>query len=239
VQQSATLFFLVLALAMFPLAAVAQDNSAIKPVARAEKMKMHENFLEQSKNGNIDLLFLGDSITEGWLSDGKDVWHSAYGSREVANFGVGGDRTQHVLWRLEHGEIDGIKPNVVVLLIGTNNTSDPSNSVDEIAVGVKTIVSKLREKLPDTKILLLGVFPRGEKPNAVRTKLEDVNKQLAHEDDGKMVKYLDIGKIFLQQDGTISPTVMPDFLHLSNEGYQMWADAMEPTLKTMLQPSTK
>jgi lysophospholipase L1-like esterase len=239
VRQTTTLLLLILCLTVVPLAAVAEDNSAIKPVPRADKMKMHESFLERSKKGNIDLLFLGDSITEGWLANGKDVWNSSYGSRQVANFGVGGDRTQHVLWRLDHGEIDGINPKLVVLLIGTNNTSEPSNTVDEIVVGVKTIVSKLREKLPDTKILLLGVFPRGEKPNAVRIKLEDVNKQLAQEDDGKMVRFLDIGKTFLQEDGSISPKVMPDFLHLSKEGYQMWADAMEPTLKAMLQPSAK
>ncbi len=194
-------------------------------------MKLHESFLKRAKEGKIDLLFLGDSITQGWANN--EVWQRFYAPRDAANFGIGGDRTEHVLWRLEHGEVEGIRPKVVVLMIGTNNSG--SNTAEEIANGVTAIVKSLREKLPETKILLLGVFPRGEKPGSIRDKLAAVNAQIAKLDDGKILKYLDISKNFLQDDGTIARDVMPDFLHLSPKGYRIWADAMEPTLQAMLE----
>ncbi len=212
----------------------APPEKATEPAPRSgDPMKSHERFLERAKAGNIDLLFLGDSITAGWNGGGKEVWQRYYGPRNAANFGIGGDRTQHVLWRIENGELDGITPKVVVLMIGTNNSG--ANSADEIADGIRAIVKKLREKLPDAKILLLGVFPRGPKPNPGREKLSEVNEKIASLGDGKMVTYLDIGKNFLNEDGTISKEIMPDFLHLSPKGYQIWADAIEPTLSKMLE----
>ncbi len=207
-------------------------------------MRMHESFLERvrkdkEKTEKIDLLFLGDSITQGWHGKNKEgkgpreVWDRYYGPRHAANFGIGGDRTQHVLWRLDNGEIDGIHPRVVVLMIGTNNAG--SNSADEIADGITAIVKKLRHDLPEAKVLLLAVFPRGDRPdNPVRDKLKAVNEKIAKLDDGKAVKYLDIGKHFVNGDGTISADIMPDFLHLSHKGYRIWADAIEPTLWSML-----
>ena len=196
---------------------------------------MHENFLDQARKGNIDLLFLGDSITQGWHNN--EVWKRFYGPRHAANFGIGGDRTQHVLWRIENGEIDGIHPRVAVLMIGTNNAG--SNSADEIAAGVTAIVKELRKRLPETKVLLLGVFPRGAKPDATREKLEEVNQQISSLDDGTNVSYLDIGKAFLNPDGTISREIMPDYLHLTAKGYRLWADAMEPTLWRLLDEPRK
>ncbi len=215
------------------------QNTAIDPVPREGNwVKLHEKFLEQAKAGDIDLLFLGDSITQGWGGSGKGVWERYYSPRKVANFGIGGDRTQHVLWRLENGEIDGIKPKVVVLMIGTNNAS--SNSAEEIAEGVTAIVKKLNTKLPETKVLLLAVFPRGEKPGPMRDKLKAVNDQIAKLDDGgKTVKYLDIGQKFLGEEGVLTKEIMPDFLHLSSLGYQIWADAIEPTLWSMLDEPAK
>ena len=222
----------------------AQTKTETKPQSPPEKatepapwpgnwMKTHERYVERAMEGKIDLLFLGDSITAGWNGGGKEVWSRTYGPRNPANFGISGDRTQHVLWRIENGEVEGIKPRVAVLMIGTNNAS--SNSADEIADGVKAIVKRLREKLPETKVLLLAVFPRGEKPNPTREKLSEVNEKIASLGDGKMVTYLDIGKNFRSDDGTISKEIMPDFLHLSPKGYQIWADAIEPTLATMLE----
>jgi lysophospholipase L1-like esterase len=226
-------------------AALAQTKTETKPQAPPEKatepapkpgkwMKDHERFLERAKQGNIRLLFLGDSITAGWYGKGgKEIWDRSYGPRDAANFGIGGDRTQHVLWRIENGEVDGIKPKVAVLMIGTNNAG--SNSADEIADGITAIVKRLHEKLPETKVLLLAVFPRGQKPNPGREKLSAVNEKIASLGDGKMVTYLDIGKNFVGEDGTISREIMPDFLHLSPRGYQIWADAIEPTLAKMLE----
>ena len=235
--------FVLAALAIGGLAPAAraqdQKSATTTPAPRDGGAKaLHEKFLERAKSGGIGLLFLGDSITQGWGGKDKaEIWDRYYGPRDAANFGIGGDRTEHVLWRLENGEIDGIAPKVVVLMIGTNNVR--ANSAEEIADGVKAIVAKLREKLPETKILLLAVFPRGEKPNPGREKLAAVNETIAKLDDGKRVKYLDIGKNFLNEDGTIPRDVMPDFLHLSAKGYRIWADAIEPTLWSMLDEPEK
>lgn len=203
------------------------ENTATVPLERSgSALKLHERNLERAEEGPIDLLFLGDSITQGW-SD-KETWDRYYAPRNAANFGVGGDRTQHVLWRLNHGEIEGISPKVVVLMIGTNNMN--TNTPEEIAEGIKLIVDTLRAKLPNSKILLLGVLPRGQKPAPVRDRIKDLNERIATFDDGKMIKFLDIGHAFLGPDGTISRALMPDFLHLTEAGYQRWAEAMEPTL---------
>ncbi len=211
--------------------ACAQGPETVVPRPREGPwIDMHRSFVERAKKGNVDLLFLGDSITQGW--NDNEVWKRFYGPRNAANFGIGGDRTQHVLWRIQNGELDGIEPKVVVLMIGTNNAS--SATADEIAQGVTAIVEELRHRLPRAKILLLGVFPRGQKPDATREKLQAVNAKIARLDDGSHVKFLDIGKAFLNEDGTISPEIMPDYLHLSRKGYRIWADAMEPTLWSML-----
>jgi len=197
----------------------------------------HERFVQIAQEGKSQLVFLGDSITAGWGGK-KDIWEKAFGKYQPANFGIGGDRTQHVLWRLQNGELDGIKPKACVVMIGTNNSgSDPAEG---IAKGVTAIVETIRAKQPQAKILLLAVFPRGEKPstpekaNAGRDKLKQVNEIIAKLDDGKNVHFLDIGAKFLQPDGSISKDIMPDFLHLSAAGYQIWADAISPKLAELM-----
>jgi lysophospholipase L1-like esterase len=194
----------------------------------------HNRFNERVKKGNVDLLFIGDSITEGWEGAGKDVWAKAYGKRNAVNLGIGGDRTQHVLWRLEHGNIDGISPKAAVLMIGTNNSNGKDHTAEQIAEGIKAIVGTLREKLPKTKVLILAIFPRGEKPNAQREKNAKASELAGKLADDKNVFYLDIGPKFLQEDGSLSTDIMPDKLHLSPRGYQIWADAIEPKLKELL-----
>lgn len=193
--------------------------------------KSHESFVATAKKGDVGVVFLGDSITAGWKGQ-KAIWDAAFGKYKPANFGIGGDRTQHVLWRIQNGELDGIKPKAAVVMIGTNNSgSDPA---DGIARGVTKIVETIRAKSPDTKILLLAVFPRGEKPNPQRDKLKQVNATLAKLDDGKHIHYLDIGDKFLQPDGTISKEIMKDYLHLTAPGYQIWADAISPKLAELM-----
>jgi lysophospholipase L1-like esterase len=220
-----------LGLAVIGIPACAQGPATVVPQPREGAwMEVHKSFLAQTKKGPIDLLFLGDSITQGWNEN--TVWQRYYGPRHAANFGIGGDRTQHVLWRIQNGELDGIEPKVTVLMIGTNNLSD--DTPDEIAQGIKTIVAELRNRLPKTQVLLLGVFPRSPKPDAAREQIKTINEKIARLDDGSHVRYLDIGKAFLNADGTISPEVMPDYLHLSTKGYRIWAEAMEPTLWSML-----
>ena len=181
----------------------------------------------------MDLLFLGDSITEGWGNNA--VWQKNYGPLNAANFGIGGDTTENVLWRILNGEIDGVSPKVAVLMIGTNNFGLEGHQPPDVAKGITTIVQTLRKKLPATKILLLGIFPRDEKPNTdARKKIQKVNEQIAGLDDKKNVRFLDIGAKFTNADGSISKEIMPDFLHLSEKGYQIWADAIDPLLKQLM-----
>jgi lysophospholipase L1-like esterase len=230
-RRAAFRLFGVLGLLATGMTACAQGPATVVPKPRPGSwMAMHEKFLSQAKKGNIDLLFLGDSITQGW--NNNEVWRRHFEPRKAANFGIGGDRTEHVLWRIQNGELEGIAPKVTVLMIGTNNSG--ANTPEEIAQGVTAIVDELRKRLPNTKILLLGVFPRGEKPAAIRDRLKAVNEKIAKLSDGSHVQFLDIGAAFLNEDGTISRKIMPDFLHLSREGYRKWADAMEPTLWSML-----
>ena len=195
----------------------------------------HERFLKIAQEGSAQLVFLGDSITAGWGSK-KEIWDKAFGAYKPANFGIGGDRTQHVLWRIQNGELDGIKPKACVLMIGTNNVG--GDTPEGIASGVTKIVETIRAKQPQAKILLLAVFPRGEKPTgklgAANEKLKQVNAIIAKLDDGQHVHFLDIGSKFPQTDGVLSKEIMPDFLHLAAPGYQIWADAIGPKLAELM-----
>jgi lysophospholipase L1-like esterase len=200
----------------------------------------HASFLERGKAGPIGLLFLGDSITDGW-SKAPEVWKEYYERYQPANFGIGGDSTQHVIWRIENGELDGIKPRVVVLMLGTNNTT--AHTAEQIAAADKKIVGMIRARLPETKILLLGIFPRGPRmnhngsPDSGVKRMEiirAVNAELAKLDDGKHVRFLDITPKFLGPDGKIPDSIMPDQLHPNLEGYKIWAAAMHPLLEEMM-----
>jgi lysophospholipase L1-like esterase len=212
-----------------------EKNPATTPAPRDQNwLKRHEGFVAIAEKGDVDLLFLGDSITDAWRTKPiQPIWEKHFGGLKPANFGIGGDRTQHVLWRITNGELDGIKPRVVVLMIGTNNTGN--DSAAQIAEGVEAIVKTIRTKSPATKVLLLAVFPRGPQPGTpVRAKIDEINKTISKLDDGASVRYLDIGKKFLQDDGTLTKDIMPDFLHLSPRGYEIWAEAITPLLKEML-----
>lgn len=200
-------------------------------------LSQHESFLKRGKEGPIGVLFLGDSITAGWNGSGKQVWAKTYGTMQAANFGIGGDRTQHVLWRIANGELDGISPKVLVLMIGTNNIG---NSAEDILKGDEKIISEIHAKLPTTKLLLLGIFPRGADPKdpkvkGMREKIAIVNQSLAKLDDGKLTRYLDIGPKFLDGEGVLAKEIMPDALHPNGKGYEIWAEAMQPLLQEMMQ----
>jgi lysophospholipase L1-like esterase len=209
-----------------------KKNTAVIPAVKDENR--HKGFLEIAKKGKIDVVFLGDSITDGWRGSGKDVWKEQMEPLKAANFGIGGDRTQHVLWRIENGELEGYKPKAAVLMIGTNNLG--ANTDEEIAAGIKAIVEAIHKKQPKTKVLLLGIFPRGEQPtDKNRDRIKNINKIIAKlDDDGKTVRYLDIGDKFLEKDGTLSKEIMPDFLHLSKKGYEIEAHAIKPTLSELM-----
>lgn len=221
-----------------------ERESAVLPIPRPERpnwMSRYESMNARVKQGDCDLVFIGDSITEGWETAGKEVWQTYYGGRKAVNLGIGGDRTQHVLWRLDHGNIEGIAPKLAVMMIGTNNiggNTAPSATRDtpeQIAEGVKAIVERLRTKLPDTKVLLLGIFPRGEqKDSALRQITVATNELLAKLADDKTVYYLDIGPKFLTEDGTLTKEVMPDLVHLTPKSYAVWAEAIEPMVAKLL-----
>ncbi|MCG3127261.1 MAG: hypothetical protein CHACPFDD_02119 [Phycisphaerae bacterium] len=214
-------------------------NAALVPADRKDEwwVKRNAAMNERIKLGKVDLVFIGDSITQGWEGEGKAAWEKHFAPLNAVNLGISGDRTQHVLWRLDHGHLDGLvanPPKAAVIMIGTNNSNGADHTAAEIAEGVTTIVGRIREKLPKTRILLLGIFPRGEKPNPQREKNAEASKLAAKVADGKMVQYLDIGEKFLQPDGTLSKEIMPDFLHLSPKGYDIWAEAVLPKVKELL-----
>jgi lysophospholipase L1-like esterase len=229
------------------VAAAAPVNTAIEPVPlNAKWLKLHEGFVQIARRGGVNVLFLGDSITDLWRYDvlggsqrGKAIWDRDFAPLHAANFGIAGDRTQHVLWRIEHGELDGISPKVVVLLIGTNNTgTEPDgrmrNSTPEIIAGVTAVVREIRIRLPRTKILLFGIFPRGKKDDPRRGQIAQINAAIARLDDGTHVHFLDIGREFLEPDGTLSTDIMPDLLHPNARGFQIWADAIKGPLASLM-----
>ena len=214
-----------------------RTNAAIIPVPRTGGATNRQTqVLQRAKDnpGPCDIAFIGDSITQGWEGSGKGVWQKFYGPRKCLNFGVGGDRTQHVLWRFENGQLDGLKPKVAVLMIGTNNSNKDDNTEADILAGVKAIVQQLRTRLPDTKVVVVSIFPRGQTFSPQRGKILQVNQALAKLADGQNVHYLDFGSQLIEADGSISKAVMPDYLHLSERGYQIWAEALEPKLKELL-----
>ncbi len=237
-RRTWTLSLLALAALSFVPVAFAQkdakENDAIKPVPRdGGWMKRHDSFNERVKQGNVDLLLIGDSITQGWEGEGKEVWKEFYENRNAVNLGIGGDRTQHVLWRLDNGNIDGIKPKLAVLMIGTNNSG--SNTSEQIAEGVKAIVEKLRTKLPETKVLVLAVFPRGpNNDDRLRKVNQGTNAIIAKLADDKDVFFQDIGPKFVDADGNLSKEIMPDLLHLNNKSYRIWAESIEENVKKLM-----
>jgi lysophospholipase L1-like esterase len=179
--------------------------------------------------GSIELIFDGDSSTDGWQGRGKEIWTERYGKLNAFDFGIPGDRTQHVLWRLDAGQVNAMHPKLIALMIGTNNLG--GNTVQEIAGGVQAIVADYQKRCPDAAILLQAIFPRGQNatdPN--RAKIKAVNEILSKLGDDKKVIYTDFGDKFLSPDGSISPEVMPDFIHPSAKGYQIWADAIQPII---------
>ena len=212
-------------------------HQCIKPVSR--EGQGYERYLELNQrvkedHGQAEVIFVGDSITQGWETNGKQVWAKYYAPRHALNLGIGSDHTQHVLWRLDHGNLDGLKPKAAVLLIGVNNIPDDNNTPRQVLEGITAVVEKLRGKLPDTQVLLLGIFPFREDFCAQRAKALQVNQALHKLDDGHWVHFLDIGHLFIHPDGRISRDMMRDFLHLSPTGYRLWAEAIEPDLAAML-----
>jgi lysophospholipase L1-like esterase len=204
-------------------------NSAIQPNLNISFLRQHQAQVEIAKRGDIDVLFMGDSITDWWDNErepyaGKPVFDRYFGNWKVANFGIAGDTTQGVLYRLQNGEGEGFSPKVVMLLIGVNNTR--SNTPPEIAEGVGAVVLQLQQNFPDAKILLLGIFPYQQAGSQMRRDIDWINERIAKLHDGNKVHYLDIGHVFLDENGNIPTDIMADALHPTTRGYELWAEAV-------------
>lgn len=195
---------------------------------------------EIKKSPHPEIVFIGDSITQGWEKEGAKVWARYFKKYRALNLGYGGDRTENVLWRLQHGEVDGIHPKVAVLMIGTNNTGHRHEDPQLTVAGIKRILQELRQRLPKTKILMFAIFPRDEKADgAARLHNEKINAMLPALADEKTIYFRNINKAFLDADGVLSRDIMPDLLHPNEKGYETWAVRTEAELRTLMQQTTR
>jgi lysophospholipase L1-like esterase len=247
---SSILLVLFLANAV-PFSACAEEekpkNTAVIPVPKLEQdsydwYERHEAELKAKEQIKPEVVMIGDSITHFWagspqakIQNGPKAWKELFGDRPVLNLGFGWDRTQNVLWRLEHGEFDGLQPKLVVLNIGTNNfagtVNAKANTPAEVAEAIGVICDKLHEKSPKSRIIVMGVFPRGEKSDdPVRAQIAELDRLLIEVAKSHDATLLDIGSQFLQPDGTIPAALMFDFCHPAEQGYTVWAKALKPYL---------
>ena len=188
------------------------------------------------EEGETKILFIGDSLTQGFEGAGKEVWAEFYAPRGAKNFGISGDRTEHALWRLKRLDWSKVQPDVAIILIGSNDTGHKMQAAETTAAGVADCVEIVRAKSPETQVLVLGLLPRGFKNYAMdRNRNAEVNELLAHLDDGQNVHFLDVGSQFIAENGDLPTDLFPDTLHLSGEAYRMWAEAMEPKLAELLE----
>jgi lysophospholipase L1-like esterase len=224
--------------------ALSAENTALIPSPRHEKVwdnkggetwtGRHEAIVEKSAQGKAELIFIGDSITHGWdeTGQGNHVWEKEYAPFNAINMGFGGDRIQHVLWRFENGALDGISPKVAVVMIGTNNWK--ANTFEEIAEGVEAVCEQIRKRLPETKILLLGIFPRVSPDPYAGANVVMANRLIKDLDDGNWIHFLDMGASFRDERGRLIFDIMPDGLHPNEKGYEVWAEAIRPKLSELM-----
>ena len=193
---------------LFLLIACAGTNTAVVPTGKQGQwwMNRHAKIVENTKKDNVDLILIGDSITHNWeREDCQECWNTWFAPYNAVNAGISGDRTENVLWRIDHGLLDYCSPKVAVIMIGTNNTDGnhyPSiNTAKELAQGIKAICNRVMQKCPDTKILLLGIFPYGYNNNLRNNINKQTNQMISKCADQKRIFYLDIGQIYLNEQG--------------------------------------
>lgn len=225
-----------LILAVANLSIAAEQVSTVTPVPSKLKKfmpKRHIAKLKEAKERQIDLVMIGDSITHNWERMGN--YDSTFDGRNLLNLGFAGDRTQNVLWRIQHGALDGISPKLVTLMIGTNHMHQPKkdytpDTPEDIFTGIQAVVAEIRTRLPDAKLIVFSVFPRG--PEAAQERVEAVNAMLPQLADQKHVFHMDINHAFLSNDGKFNkPLYKGDQLHLSLRGYEAWAKVLAPILR--------
>lgn len=199
--------------------------------------EMHADDVAIATDGTAPIVFIGDSITEGWNKKGQAMWENHFAPLGAVNFGIGGDMTQNLLWRLNYGTTGKLDPKAVVLLIGTNNLSFTKDQPETIAGGIIAVVDTLANAYPKAKILLMHVLPRGQnKESKYRTLIDRINNIITQIESREHVTYLDISPQLLESDGSISEEIMPDYLHLSEEGYRRWAEAILPWVTEQATP---
>lgn len=205
----------------------------IREIPDAVRLR-HEHHLRQIRKGPLDLIFFGDSIARGW-EDFDDLWEKHFASRRCGLFATSHDTTSNLLWRIDHGELEDVAPKVVVVLIGTNNRKDASQTADDIAKGIEAVINRIRVKQPQAKVLLLGILPLCRKPNdSDRVMYRHVNDILAKLSDEQTVFFRDHGSILLEADGQLTEAISPDGTHLTRLGYERWATVLEPDLKKLM-----
>lgn len=212
----------------------AEGPAAVTPVSRLEQdwwKTRHQEKLEEAKSrgDEVELLFIGDSITHGWDTG---LWAENFAQYGAFNLGFSGDRTQHVLWRFQNGALENLSPKVTVLMIGTNNTGqgdrDPAS---ETVQGIGAVIDEINDRLPNTQLIVHAVFPRSTSKNDLPRKVNDqINEALPKLVAEKGAEFLDINDLFLEKDGTLPCNVMPDLLHPKKEGYRLWAHGLKPSL---------
>ena len=217
-----------------PQSAVVSDtSSATIPVPKDVKgwQARHDSINAKAKQGGIDLVYIGDSIVQQIESKGKEVWDHYYAPRHALNLGLSGDRTQHVLWRIDHGNLDGVHPKLTIIMIGQNNGGH--NTAQEITEGVTAVVQRVRDKCPESKILLLAIFKRRPQMVPERAVFDEANDKISKLADGKIIFFQDVNSCFVKPDGSIPAELMPDFEHPSLLGHKVWAEAIEPTVANL------
>ena len=203
-----------------------------RPVSRESGAFARQNLvLERANTSHAQVVLIGDSITEGW-EGAPDQLQSLVGLRSAANLGVGGDRTQHVLWRLQQAPLMSVNPKVIVLMIGTNNIYD--DSADDIVAGIRAITALLNQQCPNAEILVLDIPPRGDPMDSARAKIAQINAELAQGEWPGHARFVRVGNQFLGADGALDRANLPDLLHFSQKGYAMWAAAIKPELDCSL-----
>lgn len=193
---------------------------------------MHAADVGVAAKNHVDLLFIGDSITEGWPDA---LMQEFFGQYKTANFGIGGDRTENVLWRLQNGAVGQMNPSVISLLVGVNNFGLRGDTPEEVVAGITAVVEELQRRFPRSKIILHAVFPyKQEAASPEREAVKQVNAEIARLANDPGIVFLDVGPALIMNNGDIAPSVMPDFLHLSDHGYRLWAAELAPVVEEVM-----